>query len=160
MKCPASIEPSINGLKKKYPEFNYSWNALKKVSIIRETLEKLDENASRLTGIKNICKKHWNFESDCEYDSVVKSISRIFSDSKSKYVSEFSKKLPELFSKGIPQPSVDQFMTKTTKKMVEKSFKITFETYITTINLLMNNFSEEDMSKVLNQVIQLNKSSS
>ena len=160
MNCPISIKPSITGLKKKYPEFNYTWNLVKKDSIIKEVLEKLDENETRLNGIKNICKKHWKFESNCEYDVLVKDISRRFSDKKSKYAPEFSKKFPEMFPKGIHQLSVDQFMTKTTKKTVEKSLKVDSKTCITIINLLMNNLSEEDMSKVLQQVVQLNESSS
>jgi hypothetical protein len=155
MNCPVSIKPTISGLKEKYPEFNYSWTTVKKDSIIREGLDQLPENETRLWGIKNICKKHWTFESDCEYDVVVKDLSRRFGETKVKYVSEFSNKLPAMFSKVIHQPSVEQFTTKNTKKTVEKSFKVTFETYNAIINL-----SEEDMDKVFHYAIQLNKFSS
>lgn len=153
MNCPISVKPTINGLKEKYPEFALSWTTLKKDSIIREGLNNLPENEIKLLGLKRICKKHWEFESDCEYDVVVKDLSRRFGESKHKYVSEYASKFPAMFSKVIHQPSVDKFVTKDFKKTGSKSFKVTFEIYNATINL-----SESDMDKVFHYAIQLNKS--
>jgi len=156
MNCPVSIKPTINGLKEKYPDFNYTWTTVTKDSIIREGLEKLAENELKLLGLKNICKKQWNFESDCEYDVVVKDLSRRFGETKRKYVAEFYEKFPAMFSKIIHQPSVDQFVTKTTEKTVEKSLNsIFFQS--SNLSILV---SEENEEKVLRYVIQLNKLSS
>ena len=156
MNCPVSIKSTIGGLKEKYPEFNYSWTTVTKDSIIREVLQKLDENETRLSGIKNICKKYWNFESGCEYNVLVKAISRVFSDNKSKYAFEFSKKFPKMFSKAIHQPSVDQFVTKTTKKTVEKSLNsIFFQS--SNLSILV---SDENEDKLLSFARELNKLSS
>lgn len=154
MNCPISVKPTITSLRAKYPEFNYSWD-IKKFSVIEKVLDKLDENATRLSNIKNVCKKHWNFESDCEYRIVADNISRLFTKNKSKYALKFSTKLPAIFSKVTHQPSVDQFVTKTTKKTVEKSSNVFFKTLEVSIMV-----SEENAEKALDFLIQLNKSSS
>ena len=157
MNCPISVKPTITSLRAKYPEFNYSWD-IKKFSVIEKVLDKLDENATRLSNIKNVCKKHWNFESDCEYRIVADNISRLFTRDKSKYALKFSTKLPAIFLKVTHQPSVDQFVTKTTKKTVEKFCTITVDS-VNGVNGVFT-LSVKNSKKVVDLIWQLNESSS
>jgi len=152
MYCPATLKPTINGLKEKYPHFRESWTTFVKDSIIRKGLEQLPKGEIKLLGLKDICKKQWNFESDCEYDVVVKDLSRRFGETKQKYYEEFSQKFPRMFSKIIHKPSIDEFTVKTSKKTMERCYRVSFEAYGCFFDL-----SEENMDALFDYAKKLNR---
>jgi hypothetical protein len=152
MDCPISIKPTITNLKEKYPEFSFSWTTSIKDSIIREALGQLPAGELYLRGLKSICKKRWNFVSECEYDVVVKDISRRFSETKPKYVAEFSSKFPKMFNKINSCPKIDKFMSDTPQRTMGKSFKVPFEAYGCVFD-----FSEEKMDALFDYAKQLNR---
>jgi hypothetical protein len=153
MNCPITDKPTITNLKEKYSEFSLSWTTSIKDLIIREALEQLNPGELYLRGLKSICKKRWNFISECEYDVVVKDISRRFSDTKYKYVSEFSSKFPKMFNKINSCPKIDRFMSTNPQKTAEQTFKLPFDLYGSCFDL-----TEEKLKKVFDYVVELNRS--
>jgi hypothetical protein len=153
MNCSISTKLNITNLKQKYPEFVYSWTTSVKDDIIRKALEQLAGNETQLRGLKNICKKRWNFESECEYKVVVKDLSRRFGETKHKYVAEFSSKFPKIFNKVNSCPQVDKFMSTNPQKTVEETYKVPFAAYGCVFD-----FSEEKMDALFDYAKKLNRS--
>jgi hypothetical protein len=151
MDCPISIKPTITNLKEKYQEFDYTWTTSVKDSIIREALEQLPKDETQLRGIKNLCKKRWTFASECEYNVVVKAISCRFTETKPRYVGEYSSKFPKIFSNVIHNPPVDKFAKQETKQTLEKFVPVNFESFGCTFNL-----SHEKAKLALDYIIKLN----
>jgi len=153
MDCPISTKPTITSLKEKYPQFDYSWITSVKDSIIREALEQLPKDETQLRGLKNLCKKRWTFESECEYNVVVKALSCRFTETKPRYAGEYSSKFPKIFNKINSCPKIDKFMSDTPQKTVRESHKVPFEAYGCVFD-----FSEEKMDALFNYAVKLNRS--
>ncbi len=153
MNCSISTKLNITNLKQKYQEFAFTWTTSVKDEIIREALEQLSNNETQLRGLKNLCKKRWNFESECEYKVVVKDLSRRFGETKHKYVAEFSSKFPKIFNKVNSCPKIDRFMSVNPQKTAEQTFKLPFDLYGSCFDL-----TEEKLKKVFDYVVELNRS--
>lgn len=153
MDCPITVKPTITNLRKNYSEFDCTWTTSTKDAIIKEALEQLSPGESQLRGLKNLCKKRWNFVSDCEYKVVVKDLSRRFSETKVRYAAEYSSKLPQIFKNINSCPKIDRFMSVNPQKSAGQTFRIPFDLYGCYFDL-----SEDKLKKVFDYIVELNKS--